>query len=91
VLGIEPGTYTHHVGSLHIYEQHWVLADNLQKTEEYENIPSFTGSSGEEIVTSSQRALQAATAPPADMSRAEEWYATAMRSAVLKNRMKEEF
>jgi thymidylate synthase len=23
VLGIEPGTYNHHVGSLHIYEQHY--------------------------------------------------------------------
>jgi thymidylate synthase len=32
VLGIQPGTYAHHVGSLHIYEQHYGAAEDLKHT-----------------------------------------------------------
>ena len=34
ILGIEPGTYHHHVGSLHIYEQHYDPAETLKHTYE---------------------------------------------------------
>ena len=95
VLGIEPGTYNHHVGSLHIYEQHWSAADRLEKTEDYERIPYFTGDSWAEIVESSQRALTASAHEQFDaihtsLNEAEHWYAAAMNDSIRRNKAKEE-
>lgn len=94
VLGIEPGTYNHHVGSLHIYEQHWTSADRLEKTEDYERIPYFTGTSWTDIVDSANRALTTATHEQFDaihtsLTDAEHWYASAMNDSIRRNKLKD--
>lgn len=92
VLGVEPGTYAHHVGSLHIYEQHYETADKLTHTDKIEPIPYFTGRTWREIESSSLLALMATT----DVNLAERltgdeaWYTKAMVTAVDKNRKKAE-
>jgi thymidylate synthase len=88
VLGIEPGTYNHHVGSLHIYEQHYESANNLKHTEETVSIPYFTGRTWNEIKSGSLLAMQA-TVDSSTYSRLtddEKWYADVMKSAVEKNK-----
>ena len=59
ILGIEPGEYTHHVGSLHIYEQHYELAENLSYTDKYEDVPAITGMTWKQV---SDRAMSAMSA-----------------------------
>lgn len=91
VLGIEPGKYAHHVGSLHIYEQHYEAAENLKKRDLVEVIPyHFTGSSWEEIKQSSLRSLMAVDDREmlGSLTPDEEWYAEAMISAVDRNARK---
>jgi thymidylate synthase len=92
VLGVEPGTYAHHVGSLHIYEQHYEAADKLHYSEGTDPIPYFTGRTWREIESSSLLALMATT----DVKLAERlngdemWYTKAMVTAVDKNKKKEQ-
>jgi thymidylate synthase len=91
VLGIAPGTYAHHVGSLHIYEQHYDSAENLKyATEPYESIPAITGSSWRQVQDRALSALTAASHRDEPMlvnslHPFEGWYARAMIKAI-KNR-----
>ena len=88
VLGIEPGKYAHHVGSLHIYEQHYGPAEDLKKTFELVDIPSITGSTWNDIQASAMKALNAVendTILP-QLNAAEKWHAEAMIKAVENNK-----
>lgn len=92
VLGIEPGKYAHHVGSLHIYEQHYEAADRLVKTDEIVDIPSITGSTWNDVASSALKALNTVendTIVP-QLNEAELWHATAMINAIEKNKNKVE-
>jgi thymidylate synthase len=88
VLGIEPGTYNHHVGSLHIYEQHYESADKLKHTDEIAPIPYFTGRSWNEIKSGSLLAMQATVDKDvyARLTKDEQWYTDVMSSAIEKNK-----
>lgn len=94
ILGIEAGTYNHHVGSLHIYEQHYNSAESLKHTTEpYENIPVITGNSWEIVSDLAMDALTAAIhheeeALLYNLHPFEQWYANAMIKAVKKNEEK---
>ena len=90
VLGIEPGTYAHHVGSLHIYENNYEAADALRKTSNVEVPPEITGRSWREVEASASLALYATTHPDTLelLSPAERWYADAMIKAIEKNKGK---
>jgi hypothetical protein len=90
VLGIEPGTYAHHVGSLHIYESNYEAAGALRKTDNVEISPEITGRSWREVEASAALALYATTNREAleMLSPAERWYADAMIKAVDKNKGK---
>jgi thymidylate synthase len=90
ILGIEPGTYHHHVGSLHIYEQHYDSAESLKHTyEPYEKIPAIVGNSWGEVSNFAMDALTAAIhheekALLYGLHPFEQWYANAMIKAVNK-------
>lgn len=90
VLGIEPGKYAHHVGSLHIYEQHYGAAEDLKKTNELVDIPSITGSSWADVQSSALKALNAVDDESTidQLTEAESWHANAMITAVKKNKQK---
>lgn len=90
VLGVEPGKYAHHVGSLHIYEQHYEAAENLKKTTEMTDIPSITGSTWLDVKASAMKALNAVENDTilAQLSPSELWHAKAMITAVENNRKK---
>ena len=90
VLGIEPGKYAHHVGSLHIYEQHYGAAEDLKKTDELVDIPSITGSSWSDVKSSALKALNAVDDESilGQLTDAELWHANAMITAVKKNKQK---
>ena len=95
VLGIQPGTYAHHVGSLHIYEQHYGAAESLKHTTEpYEDIPPITGLSWDQVQRRAEGALTAAIhkqekALLFKLHPFEQWYANAMIRAIEKNEEKE--
>lgn len=96
VLGIEPGKYTHHVGSLHIYEQHYEAADKLYHIDrdKYEKIPPIHGGTWEQVKRCALLALTAATHIYEPMlvnnlTPLEGWYARAMIRAIEKNKEKE--
>jgi thymidylate synthase len=90
VLGIEPGKYAHHVGSLHIYEQHYGAAENLKFADELVDIPSITGSSWSDIKASALKALNAVddSSLLEQLSPSESWHANAMISAIENNKRK---
>lgn len=89
VLGIEPGTYAHHVGSLHIYESNFDAAANLKKTDsdDYAEQGILVGRSWREIESKAQLCLDAVD----DQSLVERldpnerWFHDAMKKAVDKN------
>jgi len=94
VLGIEPGKYTHHVGSLHIYEQHYEAADKLKYTDKIEEVPAITGGSWKEVKSNAASALTAASYiwEPMLLNNLhpfERWYANAMITAIKKNEQKQ--
>jgi thymidylate synthase len=93
VLGIEPGTYGHHVGSLHIYEQHYEAADSLRYTDSaaFEKIPPITGSTWLQVETKARVALDAVYDEYLrdHLTADQQWYVNAMVSAVEKNLIKE--
>lgn len=47
VLGVQPGTYTHHAASFHLYEQHWDVAHDIVEQGPYvgeiDNLVGFGG------------------------------------------------
>jgi thymidylate synthase len=90
VLGIEPGKYAHHAGSLHIYEQHYEAAEKLTKTNELVDIPSITGATWLDVKASAMAAINAVdngTILPR-LNDAEAWHANAMITAIEKNKNK---
>lgn len=96
ILGVEPGKYVHHVGSLHIYEQHYESADKLKHIDraDYEDIPPIHGTTWQETQRAALLALTAATNIYEPMlvdmlTPLEGWYARAMIRAVQKNKEKE--
>jgi thymidylate synthase len=88
VLGVAPGSYAHHVGSLHIYEQHYDVAENLRHTTEpYESIPAITGANWKQVQDRAMSALTAAIHRDEPMlvntlHPFESWYANAMVKAI---------
>jgi thymidylate synthase len=92
VLGIEPGTYNHHVGSLHIYEQHYEVAENLKYTDIKNEIPAITGRSWNEVKSSALLAMQGVASEKTfnRLNDDEKWYASAMIHAVNNNLKKAE-
>jgi thymidylate synthase len=92
VLGIEPGTYNHHVGSLHIYEQHYASADKLAHALHSPTIPAITGRTWNEVKSSAMLAMQATVSEPtyARLNDSEKWYTDSMKRAVLNNIQKDE-
>jgi hypothetical protein len=92
VLGIKPGKYVHHVGSLHIYEQHYASAESLRYSDNYLHVPAIVGSSWTQVQNFANAALAAAEHPDEMIRRildvTENWYATSMLNAVEKNKEK---
>jgi len=93
ILGIEPGTYGHHVGSLHLYEQHYEVAEDLHHVERssIESIPPITGSSWAQVETKARHALDAVFDEyiRQRLTPDQKWYTDAMISAIEKNFKKE--
>jgi thymidylate synthase len=92
ILGIEPGTYSHHVGSLHIYEQHYEVAEDLKLTDSIVEIPVLTGSSWGMVEEKARLALDAVFDKYIyeRLTPDQKWYTDAMISAVEKNANKEQ-
>jgi thymidylate synthase len=92
VLGIEPGKYAHHVGSLHIYEQHYGVAEELKYTDKYTDIPVITGRTWNEVQSSAVLSLHGTVdqSAYARLTENERWYADAMKDAIEKNKAKAE-
>jgi thymidylate synthase len=87
VLGVEPGAYAHHVGSLHIYEQHYDAVDRLEYATEYQPIPVIEGDTWASVKTAAFLALSAATNPElrGALTDSALWYTDAMAAAIQKN------
>lgn len=88
ILGVEPGGYSHHVGSLHIYETNIEAAEsNLKKTDNVEAVPYLYGDSWSEVRTLANQCLEAAISADkiASLTTEQKWYATAMATAIDKN------
>ena len=95
VLGIPAGIYTHHVGSLHIYEQHYEKAEALHNADKYEKVPAIVGESWNQI---SSLALEALTVSDVNniyphykygvFDFNTRWYVDAMVNAINRNNEK---
>jgi thymidylate synthase len=92
ILSIEPGTYAHHVGSLHIYENNYSMAENLKKTSDVFVPPAITGHTWNEVAASASRALRAIedTEAISLLTEEERWYADSMSKAIRKNKQRKE-
>jgi thymidylate synthase len=92
VLGIEPGTYAHHVGSLHIYENNYEAAGKLKKTNLVEINPEITGRTWREVESSALLAIMATNDRSLlpRLTPQERWFADAMIKSVDKNKAREE-
>lgn len=90
VLDIQPGVYSHHVGSLHIYEEHYEAAENLNRTDEIPEPPFYVGRTWREIESSALLTLDAVEDHTQEwrLNPAERWYADAMTKAIKNNAMK---
>jgi len=90
VLGVEPGVYAHHVGSLHIYETNVEAAESLSKTDSKKSAPPIVGESWDTIRLSARRILSATQSDTIynSLNDAEKWYADSMIKAIRKNREK---
>jgi hypothetical protein len=92
ILGIEPGMYAHHVGSLHIYESNVDSVSRLRKTEKtYESVPYFTGSTWSDVASAAQNCLLAVGQDSLyvpETGETEQWYINAMTTAIEKNKAK---
>lgn len=90
ILGIEPGTYAHHVGSLHIYESNLEAISKLKKTDSIERLPYFTGESWSDVTYSAYKCLLAAEDETYSdiLDSTQAWYASAMTTAIEKNKAK---
>lgn len=93
VLGIKAGNYAHHVGSLHLYAQHFEKAEALHAPKEpVEPAPALWGRNWREVESTALLCLQAARNPGVmnRLAENEKWYAKAMADAVAKNASKEQ-
>lgn len=92
VLGIVPGTYSHHVGSLHIYESNYAAVDKLKKisSDSYAEQCYLVGRTWREVESSAQLCLEAAEDPSkySSLNSDERWFAQVMSAAVDKNAAK---
>lgn len=89
VLGIEVGIYAHHVGSLHLYEQHYEAAGQLTYAQSYTAIPAIVGNSWEDVRFAARLAMYAAESSEyMQANNRVEWYANAMRTAIDNNSRK---
>lgn len=88
ILGISPGTYTHHVGSLHIYEQHYDLVDNLKYANSSSYVPYIQGDTWAQVRLTALGALDAAITG-VDVASGAQWYATAMQNAIANHKKQE--
>lgn len=90
VLGIEPGSYAHHVGSLHIYEQHYDAAERLRHTDKTPPIPYITGATWEEVQNSALASLNATVdkALYDSLRDNEKWFTAAMLKAIENSQAK---
>lgn len=90
VLGVEPGSYAHHVGSLHIYEQHYGAAERLQYTDKTVSVPYIAGATWNDVQGRALAALNATAVAdiheklPSD----ERWFTDAMLKAIENNQAK---
>ena len=84
VLQIPVGTYTHHVGSLHIYEEHYAAAESLKYTDEKPELTYITGRTWSEVKSSAFLAMQATYSQDtkARLTDSERWYTNAMETAM---------
>lgn len=91
VLQIDAGTYTHHVGSLHIYEQHYEVAEQLKYADKYTKVPNLTGRTWEAVKDKAKIAmLSAKLDQPVDEGMPDvAWFANAMSKAIEKQRNKQ--
>ncbi|WJZ48532.1 thymidylate synthase [Actinomycetia phage DSL-LC01] len=89
VLGIEPGTYSHHVGSLHIYENNYAAINSLTKihSEFYVEQAFLTGRTWREIESRAQLCMEAVEDRSLieRLNPDERWFTDAMAKAVDKN------
>lgn len=89
VLGIEPGTYSHHVGSLHLYESNLSQIENLKKIDSasYEHVPYIAGANWAQVRGNASATLDAAMEliDISKLSADEQWYTRAMTKAVRRN------
>jgi thymidylate synthase len=92
VLGIEAGTYNHHVGSLHIYEQHYGAAEELKYSQHHVEIPPIVGRTWNEVKSSAMLCMQATVSEPMyeRLTLDERWYTDAMKRAALNNLTKKQ-
>lgn len=90
VLGIEPGGYAHHVGSLHIYEQHYAEADRLKYATEMQATSHITGRIWAEVASSALSGiLGVADKTVYDrLHENEKWFTDSMTRAIHKNQEK---
>lgn len=85
ILGVEPGTYGHHVGSLHIYESDFAAVENLKYASgPVQQIPVFTGNSWSDVQARAVRCLDAVHSDAVfdTLAPDDKWYASAMRNAI---------
>lgn len=92
ILGIEPGVYAHHVGSLHIYESNISMAENLRRAESYTSVPYFTGADWSSVSYSAAKCLIAAEDDSylSILNETETWYTNAMSMAIAKNKARQD-
>jgi thymidylate synthase len=97
VLGVEVGTYAHHAGSLHLYEQHYDVADTLHyfsayvDTEYSSRQPAITGKSWDDVAVAAKNCLDAHLSERAAatlLNDDERWFADAIKTAIDKNAAK---
>lgn len=94
VLGVEVGTYAHHAGSLHLYEQHYDAVDKLHYNEDNEyssRQPAITASIWDDVEVAAQTILNAhrsERAASALLNDDERWFADAIKTAIDKNAAK---
>jgi thymidylate synthase len=91
VLGVEVGTYTHHVGSLHLYDSNLTAVDKLAKgayPTDYYKQPAIVGSTWDDVEWNASSALHAAKRQHVFdrlQNDSERWFASSIRDAVAKN------
>jgi thymidylate synthase len=90
VLGIEPGMYAHHVGSLHIYEQNYDAAEKLEYASSYTNVPTITGGAWSDVASSALNCIEAVhdTAALERLDDNERWFTDSMMRSIRNNEEK---